>query len=84
LLKDGSNIIDVFNRFSDDFKVDSENAGKLAHFYNDEPYKINVIDYNGFRGTIECKSCVVLFPVGFSINGSIEYNLFLDYFIGLV
>lgn len=84
LLKDGSNIIDVFNRFSDDFKVDSEHAGKLAHFYNDEPYKINVIDYNGFRGTIECKSCVVLFPVGFSINGSIEYNLFLDYFIGLV
>lgn len=84
LLKDGTDVDEVFNRFSDDFAVDSEHAGKLAHFYNDEPYKINVIDYNGFRGTIDCKSCVVLFPVGFSINGSIEYKLFLDYYIGLV
>ena len=84
LLKDSTDVAEVFNRFSDDFAVDSEHAGKLAHFYNDEPYNINVIDYNGFRGTIDCKSCVVLFPVGFSINGSIEYKLFLDYYIGLV
>ena len=75
----GTKIDDVFARFNDDFKVDAENSGKLAHFYNDDPFEIDVVDYCGNRGRISCNSCCVLFPVAFSVNGNAEYQLFLKY-----
>ena len=79
LTRNGTNVDDVFARFNDDFKVDAENSGKLAHFYNDDPYEIEVVDYLGNRGKISCNSCCVLFPVAFSVNGNEEYKLFLKY-----
>ena len=79
LTRNGTNVDDVFARFNDDFKVDAENSGKLAHFYNDDPYEIEVVDYCGNRGKISCNSCCVLFPVAFSVNGNEEYKLFLKY-----
>ena len=79
LTRNGTKVDDVFNRFNDDFKVDAENSGKLAHFYNDDPYEIEVVDYCGNRGKISCNSCCVLFPVAFSVNGNEEYKLFLKY-----
>ena len=79
LTRDGTNVDDVFARFNDDFKVDAENSGKLAHFYNDDPYEIEVVDYLGNSGKISCNSCCVLFPVAFSVNGNEEYKLFLKY-----
>ena len=75
----GTKIEDVFNRFNDDFRVDAENSGKLAHFYNDDPFEIDVVDYCGNHGKISCNSCCVLFPVAFSVNGNEEYKLFLKY-----
>ena len=75
----GTKIEDVFNRFDDDFRVDAENSGKLAHFYNDDPFEIDVVDYCGNHGKISCNSCCVLFPVAFSVNGNEEYKLFLKY-----
>ena len=79
LTRNGTKVDDVFNRFNDDFKVDAENSGKLAHFYNDDPFEIEVVDYCGNRGKISCNSCCVLFPVAFSVNGNEEYKLFLKY-----
>ena len=79
LTRNGTKVEDVFNRFNDDFKVDAENSGKLAHFYNDDPFEIEVVDYCGNRGKISCNSCCVLFPVAFSVNGNEEYKLFLKY-----
>ena len=79
LTRNGTNVDDVFARFNDDFKVDAENSGKLAHFYNDDPFEIEVVDYLGKRGKISCNSCCVLFPVAFSVNGNEEYKLFLKY-----
>ena len=79
LTRDGTNVDDVFARFNDDFKVDAENSGKLAHFYNDDPFEIEVVDYLGNSGKISCNSCCVLFPVAFSVNGNEEYKLFLKY-----
>ena len=79
LTRNGTKVDDVFARFNDDFKVDAENSGKLAHFYNDDPYEIEVVDYLGNRGKISCTSCCVLFPVAFSVNGNEEYKLFLKY-----
>jgi len=79
LTRNGTNVDDVFARFNDDFKVDAENSGKLAHFYNDDPFEIEVVDYLGNRGKISCNSCCVLFPVAFSVNGNEEYKIFLKY-----
>ena len=79
LTRNGTKVEDVFARFNDDFKVDAENSGKLAHFYNDDPFEIEVVDYCGNRGKISCNSCCVLFPVAFSVNGNEEYKLFLKY-----
>ena len=79
LTRNGTNVDDVFARFNDDFKVDAENSGKLAHFYNDDPFEIDVVDYLGNHGKISCNSCCVLFPVAFSVNGNEEYKLFLKY-----
>ena len=79
LTRNGTKVDDVFARFNDNFKVDAENSGKLAHFYNDDPFEIEVVDYCGNRGKISCNSCCVLFPVAFSVNGNEEYKLFLKY-----
>ena len=79
LTRTGTKIDDVFARFNDDFKVDKENSGKLAHFYNDDPFEIETVDYLGNSGKISCNSCCVLFPVAFSVNGNEEYKLFLKY-----
>jgi len=79
LTRNGTNVDDVFARFNDDFKVDAENSDKLAHFYNDDPFEIDVVDYLGNRGRISCNSCCVLFPVAFSVNGNEEYKIFLKY-----
>ena len=79
LTRNGTKVEDVFNRFNDDFRVDAENSGKLAHFYNDDPFEIEVVDYLGNSGKISCNSCCVLFPVAFSVNGNEEYKLFLKY-----
>ena len=79
LTRNGTKVEDVFARFNDDFKVDAENSDKLAHFYNDDPYEIEVVDYLGNSGKISCNSCCVLFPVAFSVNGNEEYKLFLKY-----
>ena len=79
LTRNGTNVDDVFARFNDDFKVDKENSGKLAHFYNDDPFEIETVDYLGNSGKISCNSCCVLFPVAFSVNGNEEYKLFLKY-----
>ena len=79
LTKLGTKVDDVFARFNDDFRVDAENSGKLAHFYNDDPFEIDVVDYCGNHGRISCTSCCVLFPVAFSVNGNEEYQLFLKY-----
>ena len=79
LTRNGTKVEDVFARFNDDFKVDAENSGKLAHFYNDDPFEIDVVDYCGNHGRISCNSCCVLFPVAFSVNGNEEYKLFLKY-----
>ena len=83
LTRNGTNVEDVFARFNDDFKVDAENSGKLAHFYNDDPFEIEVVDYLGNRGKISCKSCCVLFPIAFSVNGNEEYKRFLKYYANL-
>lgn len=83
LTRNGTNVDDVFARFNDDFKVDAENSGKLAHFYNDDPFEIDVVDYLGNHGKISCKSCCVLFPVAFSVNGNEEYKRFLKYIANL-
>ena len=79
LTRNGTKVDDVFARFNDNFKVDAENSGKLAHFYNDDPFEIEVVDYCGNRGKISCNSCCVLFPVAFSVNGNEQYKLFLNY-----
>jgi len=78
LTRNGTNVDDVFARFNDDFKVDAENSGKLAHFYNDVPFEIEVVDYLDNHGKISCNSCCVLFPVPFSVNKNEEYKLFLS------
>lgn len=79
LTRNGTNVDDVFARFNDDFRVDAENSDKLAHFYNDDPFEIEVVDYLGNSGKISCNSCCVLFSVAFSVNGNEEYKLFLKY-----
>lgn len=83
LTRETDDIKKVFEKFNDEFRVDENNSGKLAHLYVDTPFCIEkVIDYLGNSAKINCKSAVVLFPIPFTINFSSDYAIFLKYIIG--
>ena len=84
LLADGSDIQGVFNRFNQTFDVPVGDADKLGHCYRDTSFEYSGVDKNGKYDRITYRSCCVLFDIGFKINFSDLYELYLDNYVGVV
>ena len=84
LLTDGTDIQGVFSRFNQEFDVPVGDADKLGHFYRDTSFEYSGVDKDGNYDRITYKSCCVLFDIGFKVNFSDIYQLYLDNRVGVV
>ena len=84
LLADGNDVQGVFNRFNQTFKVLAPDSGKLGHAYRDTSFEYSGVDLNGNCDRIVYRSCCVLFDIGFKVNFSDLYQLYLDNYVGVV
>ena len=84
LLADGTDIQGVFSRFNQEFDVPVGDADKLGHFYRDTSFEYSGVDKDGNYDRITYKSCCVLFDIGFKVNFSDIYQLYLDNRVGVV
>ena len=84
LLADGTDIQGVFSRFNQEFDVPVGDADKLGHFYRDTSFEYSGIDKDGNYDKITYRSCCVLFDIGFKVNFSDLYQLYLDNRVGVV
>lgn len=84
LLADGNDIQGVFSRFNQTFDVPVGDADKLGHFYRDTSFEYSGVDKNGKYDRITYRSCCVLFDIGFKVNFSDLYQLYLDNRVGVV
>lgn len=84
LLADGTDIQGVFSRFNQEFDVPMGDAGKLGHFYRDTSFEYSGVDKDGNYDRITYRSCCVLFDIGFKVNFSDLYQLYLDNYVGVV
>lgn len=84
LMADGTDIQGVFNRFNQTFDVPVGDADKLGHCYRDTSFEYSGVDKNGNYDRITYRSCCVLFDIGFKVNFSDLYELYLDNYVGVV
>ena len=84
LMADGTDIQQVFNRFNQTFEVPVSDADKRGHFYRDTSFEYSGVDKNGKYDRITYRSCCVLFDIGFKVNFSDLYDLYLDNYVGAV
>ena len=84
LLADGTDIQQVFNKFNQEFDVPLGDADKLGHCYRDTSFEYSGIDKDGNYDRIVYRSCCVLFDIGFKVNFSDLYQLYLDNYVGVV
>lgn len=84
LLADGTDIQGVFSRFNQEFDVPVEDADKRGRFYRDTSFEYSGVDKNGNYDRITFRSCCVLFDIGFKVNFSDLYQLYLNNRIGVI
>ena len=84
LLADGTDIQQVFSRFNQEFDVPVGDADKLGHFYRDTSFEYSGVDKDGNYDRITYRSCCVLFDIGFKVNFSDLYQLYIDNHVGVV
>ena len=84
LLADGTDIQQVFSRFNQEFDVPVSDADKLGHCYRDTSFEYSGVDKNGKYDRITYRSCCVLFDIGFKVNFSDIYQLYIDNHVGVV
>ena len=84
LLADGSDIQQVFNKFNQTFDVPVGDADKLGRFYRDTSFEYSGVDKDGNYDRITYRSCCVLFDIGFKVNFSDLYRLYLKNRVGVV
>ena len=84
LLADGTDIQGVFSRFNQEFDVPVGDADKLGHCYRDTSFEYSGVDKNGKYDRITYRSCCVLFDIGFKVNFSDLYQLYIDNHVGVV
>ena len=84
LLADGTDIQQVFNKFNQEFDVPLGDADKLGHCYRDTSFEYSGVDKDGNYDRIVYRSCCVLFDIGFKVNFSDLYQLYLDNYVGVV
>ena len=84
LLADGTDIQQVFSRFNQEFDVPVGDANKLGHFYRDTSFEYSGVDKDGNYDRITYRSCCVLFDIGFKVNFSDLYQLYIDNHVGVV
>ena len=84
LLADGKDIQGVFSRFNQEFDVPIGDADKRGKFYRDTSFEYSGVDKNGKYDRITYRSCVVLFDIGFKVNFSDLYQLYIDNHVGVV
>ena len=84
LMADGTDIQQVFSRFNQSFDVPVGDADKRGHFYRDTSFEYSGVDKNGKYDRITYRSCVVLFDIGFKVNFSDLYQLYIDNHVGVV
>lgn len=69
-----------FVLFSDDYWVNANDSGKLAHHYCDDRYIFNVMDYQGNIDLIVSNSGVCLEKIPFKLNVTEDYQNVVDAF----
>ena len=84
LLADGTDIQQVFSKFNQEFDVPLGDADKLGHCYRDTSFEYSGVDKDGNYDRIVYRSCCVLFDIGFKVNFSDLYQLYLDNYVGVV
>ena len=84
LLADGTDVQQVFNKFNQEFEIPAPDAGKLGHAYVDNSFEYSGIDKDGNYDRITYRSCCVLFDIGFTVNFSELYDLYLDNYVGVI
>ena len=84
LLSDGTDVQQVFNKFNQEFEIPAPDAGKLGHAYVDNSFEYSGVDKDGNYDRITYRSCCVLFDIGFTINFSELYDLYLENYVGVV
>ena len=84
LLADGADIQGVFSRFNQEFDVSIGDADKLGRFYRDTSFEYSGVDKDGKYDRITYRSCCVLFDIGFKVNFSDLYQLYIDNHVGVV
>ena len=84
LLADGTDIQQVFSKFNQEFDVPVGDADKLGHCYRDTSFEYSGIDKDGNYDRITYRSCCVLFDIGFKVNFSDLYQLYLNNRVGVV
>ena len=84
LLADGTDVQQVYSRFNQEFDVPVGDADKLGHCYRDTSFEYSGIDKDGNYDRITYRSCCVLFDIGFKVNFSDLYQLYLNNRVGVV
>lgn len=65
--------IDIYSFFEKDMRLSGSDTKKLRAKYIDEPFSIEVTDYQGTTDTVDVKSCVTLLDTDFEMNVVPEY-----------
>lgn len=68
----------VFENFNNRLTVPPDKSGKMVSFYDDNPHKEIVTDYQNNQALIESPSSIHLEPTGFTLSMSKQYLDFLE------
>ena len=72
------NNTEVFNMFTDDLSIPSDETGKNTHTYIDSKHTITVTDYLGNKDTVITLSGIHLEETGFTLSVSERLLKFLE------
>ena len=70
----------VFNMFTNDLYISSENTGKMTHTYIDNEYQFIITDYTGLTTEVKTLTGVHLEKCEFTLSIAKEYATFLNNF----
>lgn len=70
----------VFNMFTNDLYIPSENTGKMTHTYIDNEYQFIITDYTGLTTEVKTLTGVHLEKCEFTLSIAKEYATFLNNF----
>ena len=68
---------DPLKQFKTGMKIPAEHTGKLTHTYIDEPFTLQITDYQGVTTVVHERSCIHLEPTEFHLSLAKAYSDFL-------